>query len=95
MPHVKIGYPHKTKTGEKRVQGDIVYVSPQEARDLVDGSKGKIVTPSPEEIVALHAPKADFARGGIIQPRDHGSELPAKPTTKPKAPAKTEKPADG
>ena len=65
------------------------------ARDLVDGGKGKIVEPTPQEIVDLHAPKADFARGGIIQPRDHGSELPAKPTTKPKAPAKTEKPADG
>ena len=86
MPHVRIGYPHKTKSGEKRSQGDIVYVSPQEARDLVDGGKGKIVKPSPQEIVDLHK-----ATKG--EPKQGAKAAVAKDEPKPKLPAR--KPTDG
>lgn len=57
MPHVHISYPHKAKDGTKRVQGDTVYVTSTEAKNLVADGKGKIVTPSPEEVVALAGKK--------------------------------------
>lgn len=90
MPHVRIGYPHKTKDGAKRAQGDIVYVSPQEARDLVDGGKGKIVEPSPQEIVDLH--KATKGEPKPAPKQEAKAEAP-KDDAKPKAPVR--KPADG
>ncbi|WP_435110164.1 hypothetical protein [Nocardiopsis synnemataformans] len=90
MPHVKIGYPHKTKDGTKRAQGDIVYVSPQEARDLVDGGKGKIVRPSPQEIVDLHKPKQKDEPKAIEPAK---AEAP-KDESKAKLPAR-KAPADG
>ncbi|KOX10141.1 hypothetical protein [Nocardiopsis sp. NRRL B-16309] len=81
MPHVKIGYPHKAKDGTKRVQGETVYVSSEEARALVADGKGKVVKPSPEEVVKL---------GGGKVPAKAKQEPPKQET---KLPAR--KPADG
>ena len=72
-----------------------MYVSPQEARDLVDGGKGKIVEPLPQEIVDLN--KATKGEAKTELRGEHGPELPAsKAPAKLRAPqAKTEKPSDG
>lgn len=100
MPHVKIGYPHKGKDGSSRQPGDIVWVGPQEARDIIAGGKGKEVKLSPAEIVELQraadkaAAEKEKAAKFVVR-GEHGPELPAKSAVKPKAPAKPEKPADG
>lgn len=84
MPHVKIGYPHKAKDGTKRVQGDIVYVTSEEARNIVADGKGKIVKPSPEEVVKL---------GGGKVPAKAAPKPEETKDDKPKPPSR--KPADG
>lgn len=81
MPHVKIGYPHKSKDGTRRVQGETVYVSSAEAKTLVADGKGKIVKPTPEEVVAL---------GGGKVPAKAKQEPPKSETKLP-----TRKPTDG
>ncbi|MFL1440398.1 hypothetical protein [Nocardiopsis protaetiae] len=95
MPHVKIGYPHKAKDGSRRSPGDVVFVSPQEARDLVADGKGKEVKPSPEEIVELQrtADKAAAEKEKATKPKAPAKPAAEAPKTDAKAP--TRKLADG
>lgn len=95
MPHVKIGYPHKAPDGTKREPGDIVFVSPQEARDIVAGGKGKVVKPTPQEVVEL---QRAIDRAKAAQEKAAKPKAPAKPaadTPKPEAKTPARKAADG
>lgn len=89
MPHVHISYPHRAKDGTKRVQGETVYVTSAEARTLVADGKGKVVTPTPQEVVKL----AEASKPKAEKPK--AKEEGPKPLPKRPVPAKTEKPADG
>ncbi|MFY7065996.1 hypothetical protein ACOQFV_09055 [Nocardiopsis changdeensis] len=95
MPHVKIGYPHKGKDGSSRQPGDIVWVGPQEARDIIAGGKGKEVKLSPEEIVELQraADKAAAEKEKATKPKAAAKPAPEAPKADTKAPAR--KPSDG
>lgn len=68
MPHVEISYSHRTKGGVSRDAGEVVYVSSAEADAIVRDGRGKVVKPSPEEVVKL-AGKQVPARGQAAAPK--------------------------
>jgi hypothetical protein len=87
MPHVKISYPYKTKDGERRTQGQVLYVTSAEAKTIEADGRGKVVKLDPADVVkvangeSLQAPSADIP------------QRPAEPAPVPVPPAVEAKPA--